>query len=81
MGGNKFDIIDFRYQFRDSQKAHLQKAREDTRENFDNILRTRMNEVGLAGRRPEGWMDWIYKNDIEKVWEDYIQAEERGGSS
>jgi salicylate hydroxylase len=80
MGRNKFNI-DFRYQFRDSQKAHLQKAREDTRENFDNTLRTRMNEVGLAGRRPKGWMDWIYKNDIEKVWEGYIEAEKRGESS
>jgi salicylate hydroxylase len=36
-----------------------------------------MNEVGLAGRRPEGWMDWIYKNDIEKVWGDYLQTEKR----
>ena len=34
-----------------------------------------MNETGLAGKRPEGWMDWIYKNDIEKVREAYLKAE------
>jgi salicylate hydroxylase len=79
MGGNKFNIINIRYEFRDSQKEHLKKVREDTRENFDVVLRTRMNEVGLAGRRPEGWMDWIYKNDIEKVWEEYVEAEKKRG--
>ncbi|KAE9364421.1 FAD/NAD(P)-binding domain-containing protein [Stipitochalara longipes BDJ] len=65
------------YQFRDSQKPHLQKVQQETREDFDNHLRARMNETGLAGKRPEGWMDWIYKNNIEKVWEDYLQAQKK----
>jgi salicylate hydroxylase len=52
-------------------------VREDTFENFDNVLRARLNATGLAGKRPEGWMDWIYKNDIEKVWEDYLDSHEK----
>ncbi|KAG0650222.1 monooxygenase [Hyphodiscus hymeniophilus] len=66
------------YEFRESQKPLLQKVRQDTFENFDSTLRARMNETGLAGKRPAGWMDWIYKSDIEKVWEDYLQAERKG---
>jgi hypothetical protein len=71
----EFDCIIARYQFRDSQKASIQKVRETTYDNFDSTLRARMSEVGLAGKRPEGWLDWIYKNDIYKVWDDYLQAE------
>ncbi|PMD37534.1 FAD/NAD(P)-binding domain-containing protein [Hyaloscypha variabilis F] len=69
------------YQFRDSQKPHLQKMQQETREDFDNLLRARMNKTGLAGKRPEGWMDWIYKNNIEKVWEEYLHVEKKRATS
>jgi hypothetical protein len=79
--GPEVDVFDPRYQFRDSQKPHLQKMQQETREDFDKLLRARMNEAGLAGKRPEGWMDWIYKNNIEKVWEEYLQAEKKRATS
>jgi salicylate hydroxylase len=66
-----------RYQLRDSQKAGIQRIRQTSHDNFDNTLRSRMSEVGLAGKRPQGYLDWIYKNDTFKVWEDYLAAEKR----
>lgn len=57
-----------RFEFLDGQKESLRKANSSDK-GFDEILNARVASFGAGG----GSMDWIYKNDIERVWTDYLK--------
>ncbi|KAL4904016.1 hypothetical protein BDW74DRAFT_179106 [Aspergillus multicolor] len=38
---------------------------------FDSVIKARIAGFGFAS---SGKMDWIYKNDIEQVWKEYVAA-------
>lgn len=58
------------YEHLDESEVRLRKAREETN-SFDDFLRAKIKYF-LYGDK-----DFIYKNDIQKVWEDYLEAVER----
>ena len=58
------------YEHLDESEERLRKAREETK-SFDEFLRAKIKYF-LYGDK-----DFTYKNDIQKVWEDYIEAVER----
>ena len=50
----------------------MKKVQAETKE-FEEILRARLDGFGF--KEPKGnQFDWIYRNNIEEVWEDYLQA-------
>lgn len=60
------------YEHLDESEEILRKARQESK-NFDDFLRAKI-KFFLYGDK-----DFIYKNDIQKVWEDYIVSGERLG--
>ena len=48
----------------------MKKVQAETKE-FEEILRARLDGFGF--KEPKGnQFDWIYRNNIEEVWEDYL---------
>ncbi|KAH8817434.1 salicylate hydroxylase [Xylogone sp. PMI_703] len=59
------------YQYLDGQKQKGQEARANNPDkSFESALKTRIASFGGEGALP-----WIYHNDIEDVWEQYLQSE------
>jgi hypothetical protein len=65
------------YRFLDCQKEQVQAAKRDnSNQTLDEEILTKLGGLGLS---EDDSMDWIYFNDIEKVWEAWMakQGEER----
>ncbi|PYH41296.1 putative monooxygenase [Aspergillus saccharolyticus JOP 1030-1] len=56
---------------RESRKAQVEHG------DFDNIVKARVASFGGTG--PDS-LEWIYKNDIKQVWEEYVAGEARSRS-
>lgn len=54
-----------RYEHLDASGAQVKKAQTETRD-FDETLLVKINSFLLGDK------DFIYKNDIAKVWDDYV---------
>lgn len=68
----------YRYAYLDKQKGKMQKLAAEERD-FNDILKARFESFGIGG---EDNLDWIYKHNIEQVWEDYQKYKNgQGGTS
>lgn len=66
----------FRYQYLDRQKRDIDAQREENpSQTFQESLEVRIQAFGGE----EKW-NWIYGNDIEQVWRDFL-AEEKGNAA
>ncbi|RFU30121.1 hypothetical protein B7463_g6227, partial [Scytalidium lignicola] len=64
------------YQYLDGQKRRIQEAKRVNPDmSFETSLKTRIASFGGEGALP-----WIYHNDIENVWEKYLQDEAKSSS-
>ncbi|KAL2822664.1 hypothetical protein BJX63DRAFT_427220 [Aspergillus granulosus] len=61
------------YDFLATREKHLQGTRKEGEAGFESIIKARVAGLGFVAG---GKMDWIYKNDIEKVWKDYLAGEQ-----
>ncbi|KAL2845264.1 hypothetical protein BJY01DRAFT_263665 [Aspergillus pseudoustus] len=61
------------YDFLATREKHSQGTRKEEDADFDTIIKARIAGLGFVAG---GKMDWIYKNDIEKVWNEYVAAEQ-----
>jgi salicylate hydroxylase len=62
-----------RYDFLASREKHSQGTRKEGDSDFESIIKARVAGLGFVAG---GKMDWIYKNDIEQVWKEYIAGEQ-----
>lgn len=63
-----------RYEFLDSQKRSaeaVKAANADADKQFEEALRQRANGINMEKQVP-----WIYMNDIEGVWREYVAKRE-----
>ncbi|KAL4819763.1 hypothetical protein BDW67DRAFT_181480 [Aspergillus spinulosporus] len=60
------------YDYLSSREKHTQGTRKEDA-NFDSIIKARIAGFGFAS---SGKMDWIYKNDIAHVWQEYLAEEQ-----
>lgn len=67
------------YELLDSRKENVLqaqiKARGESSEPlqiFESVLPSRLEAFPLGDE-----LSWIYKNDIEKIWQDYLHQEEK----
>ena len=68
-------MFNCRYEYLDEKGKILQQTREQTND-FDEIIRSKM---ATFGTNSSGVLDFIYLNDIAKVWEEYVDAIGRKG--
>ncbi|CEL03047.1 hypothetical protein ASPCAL04205 [Aspergillus calidoustus] len=61
------------YDFLASREKHSQGTRKEGDSDFESIIKTRVAGLGFVAG---GKMDWIYKNDIEQVWKEYVAGEQ-----
>ncbi|KAL3462381.1 hypothetical protein BJX64DRAFT_288501 [Aspergillus heterothallicus] len=61
------------YDFLATREKHSQGTRKEDDIDFDSVIKARIAGLGFVAR---GKMDWIYKNDIAKVWNEYLVAEQ-----
>lgn len=64
-----------RYEFLDSQKQAAQAARlddADADKQFEAALKLRASGINMEAQVP-----WIYMNDIENVWSEYVANREQ----
>jgi salicylate hydroxylase len=62
-----------RYDFLASREKHSQGTRKEDDVDFGSIIKARVAGLGFV---TGGKMDWIYKNDIEQVWKEYVAGEQ-----
>ncbi len=71
MIGKRRNIDKGRYQHLDAQKARIAAARAaNPNPKFETRLAAKVNAFG-----GEEKLSWIYGNDIEKVWNDFLAEE------
>jgi salicylate hydroxylase len=59
------------YQHLDEQKEKVARAKKaDPNASFEDSLKARMEAFGGEEALP-----WIYRNDIERVWEGFLQEQ------
>jgi hypothetical protein len=60
-----------RYQHLDQQKKKIQDAKKNNpQQTFEDSLKARIGAFGA-----EEGMNWIYGNDIEAVWAQWVQSQ------
>ncbi|KAJ0415081.1 hypothetical protein BJY00DRAFT_305133 [Aspergillus carlsbadensis] len=59
------------YDFLASREKHSLGTRKESDADFESIIKARVAGLGFVAG---GKMDWIYKNDIERVWKEYVAA-------
>lgn len=63
------------YQYLDQQKTKTQTANAaNPGQSFESSLRARVNSFG-----GEEKLEWIYGNDIEGVWKEFLESENANG--
>lgn len=65
-----------RYDFLDSQKQSAQAAKAanpDPEAQFEAALKLRADGLNMESKLP-----WIYMNDIESVWDQYVAERKKG---
>ncbi|KAL4773379.1 hypothetical protein BDW60DRAFT_206189 [Aspergillus nidulans var. acristatus] len=60
------------YDYLSSREKHTQGTRKEVAD-FDSIIKARIAGFGFASSSK---MDWIYKNDIAQVWQEYLAEEQ-----
>lgn len=61
----------YRYKFLDDQKLKTKEAQQSSADkSFEANLKIR-----VAGFGGEKFLPWIYHNDIENVWDEYLRDE------
>ncbi|KAL3452136.1 hypothetical protein BJX65DRAFT_206346 [Aspergillus insuetus] len=61
------------YDFLASREKHSRGTRKEGDADFESIIKARVAGLGFVAG---GKMNWIYKNDIEQVWKEYVAAEQ-----
>jgi hypothetical protein len=72
---SRTELVNYRYDFLDSQKQGAQAAKlanPDPEKQFEAALKLRADGLNMESKLP-----WIYMNDIESVWDQYIVARKR----